>query len=381
MLAAFASGCDVPEPPPELPTATPGSRNPESDQARRVTAVRPTADPGFTPLDAPPGHIYFVRASRLWRIAPDGTGEVKLSDLPISSPPQPSPDGKLIAWVSGPDLYVAPSEGGPTRRLASGNVAERQRLGWTPDGSLLGYVAIDPATMGVEKAFAVPTEGGEPLLIGTTTLAAVPRGPTYERTVQWSPDNKWVVFSSLASPMQLFRWPLSTGREGDVRQIGGGEPEWSPDSRTLLFTQSVNGALHLYDVLDSEDIPFRDEQQRVGTGLGEHAQGPGPRWSPASGGWPSDPIAYRSRSPEGEPRVSIRLRGARELPPLLSLTNNPSWSPSGDRLVVETGRLEEDVLGSRWVPTGLSIATVDMANGEHKLTPLVKDAQWPTWGK
>lgn len=381
LLVALTSGCDVPKPPPELPTPTRGSGNPESDQARHVTAVPPAVDPGFTPLAAPPGHIYFVRASNLWRTAPDGSGETKLSDLPVNSPPQPSPNGKMVAWVSGQDLYVVPSEGGAARKLASGNLAERQRLGWTPDGAMLGYVTVDPTTMGVEQAWALPVAGGEPTLIATTTRAAVPRGPAYERTVSWSPDGRWVVFSSLSNPIHLFRWPLSTGNPGDARDIGGGEPDWSPDGRTLLYTQSVNGALHLYDVVSSEDIPFRDEQQWVGTGLGEYAQGPGPRWSPASKGASSDPLAYRSRSPEGEPRVSIRLRGARELSPLPSLTNSPAWSPGGDKLVVETGYLEKDVLGSKWVPTGLSIVTIDVENGQHTIAPLVKDAQWPAWGK
>jgi Tol biopolymer transport system component len=379
----------VPAPPPEIPTPTPGSQNPESEQfTGNLTPVRGELPREFTPLPASPGTIYFVRAASLWRIRPDGSGERRLSDLPVTGPPQVSPDGKSVAFISEHDVYVVPSEGGEPRKVFSGDLAPRQRLGWSADGSMLGVFTLDPAAMGVEKAWAVPVmpaNGGQPVLITTVTNAVVPRGATYERCIKWSPDGKWVLVASVNNPMRLLRWPPpapATGAttESDVRIIPGGEPDWSPDSRTIVYTESLDGALVLYDVLKNESTPFRNEQQHVGTGLGEYAQGPFPLWSPASPGSNDDPIAYRSHSEEGKPRVSIRTRGARELQPLPDLTNNPSWSPAGDRLVVETGHLQDHPLGAQWVPDGLAIAELSFT-GTHTLTPLVRDAQWPVWGK
>lgn len=379
-MLALLYGCDVPKPPPEVPTPIPGSsQNPEGDTAR--TPVRPTVVVGLTPLPTGPGHIYFVRDSGLWRIAPDGSGEMKLSDMLPGSPPQPSPDGKWVAFVSGLDLYVIASDGGETHKLASGDMVERQRLGWDRSSNLVGYMTYDPSTRGVEQAWAVSREGGDSLLITSITYAGSGRGPAYEHSVQWSPDDKWVVVGGVNNPFRLLRWPLSTGREGDVRDIPGGEPEWSPDSRTILFTEALNGALSVYDVLTAKTEPFVNELERVGTGMGEYANGPRPRLSPASTGADSDPIAYCSSSPEdGSPRVAIRRRGSRELPTLPSLTNNPSWSPSGDRLVVETGQVRDEPLGSRWLPNGLAIANID-PDGEHTMAPLLSDGRWPVWGK
>jgi hypothetical protein len=94
----------------------------------------------------------------------------------------------------------------------------------------------------------------------------------------------------------------------------------------------------------------------------------------------SDLIAYRSSSPEGEPRVSIRQRWGKELAPLPLPSNNPSWSPGGDRLVVETGHLEAGTFGQKWAPDGLAITRINLS-GEHTMTPLVKDAWWPAWSK
>ncbi len=381
-------GCDVPTPPPELPTATPGSQNPENPSSRlALTPIIPTPEKVFAPLNVGPGYIYFVRDSGLWRVAPDSTGEKKLSELPLTNAPQPSPDGKLIAFTSGKDLYVVPSEDdmvgahgrAPLRALVSGGLADNQRLGWSPDGSLVGYLVYDLTAPGLADAWAVPAKGGHPQLIASGIQAATNRGPTFENTVQWSPDGQWVVAAGANNRSRLLRWPV-TGSADDVREIAGGEPDWSPDSATIVYAETLNGALSIYYVIESGATPFRNEQQSVGTGMGEYAQGPGPRWSPASSGIDSDPIAYRSHSTSGEPRVSIRRLGGLELAPLPSLTNNPSWSPSGDCLVVETGRMADDPLGLKWVPDGLAISKLNFS-GEHTLTPLVKDARWPAWGK
>jgi Tol biopolymer transport system component len=380
VIAVVATGRDVPTPPPEIGTPTPGSTNPESEQATFKTPVRATPDRGYTPIAGGAGHIYFVRDGHLWTIAPDGSGERQLTDRSITDQPSPSPDGKMLAWVSGKDLYVMPSTGGEARKLYTGELPEHQRVGWSPDGKLVGFFSFDVASMGIEQAWAAPVEGGEPMLLTTMTNSMGDRGPGYERTVQWAPDNRWVVVAGSNNPMRLMRWPLSTGRDGDVREVSGGEPDWSPDSRTLLYTETLNGAVLIYAVLQAEVTPFRNEKQLVGTGLSEHAQGPGPLWSPASVGADSDLLVYRSRNLSGEPTVAVRSRLGRDYNNLPNLTNNPSWSPNGDKLVVEQGSMSQDTLGPKWTPNGIGIATINLG-GEHTLTTLVKDAQWPVWGR
>jgi Tol biopolymer transport system component len=287
-----------------------------------------------------------------------------------------------VAFLSGRDLYVLlPGDNAEPRKLASGDIADRQRIGWYPDGTALGFITYDLETIGSEQAWSVRVDGGEPTLITTILHKALGRGPTFERAVEWSPDGKWVMISSAANPFRLLRWPLATSRDDDIRDIPGGEPEWSPESRTIIYTEALNGALALYDVLKNEEgEPYRNEAALVGTGLGEYAQGPLPLWSPASKGADSDLIAYRSRTNESVPRVALRRRGGRELTPLDPLTNNPAWSPAGDRLVFETGEMKTAPLGMEWTPTGLAIATID-PEGEHTVSPLVQDAKWPAWGR
>jgi hypothetical protein len=274
---------------------------------------------------------------------------------------------------------VVPAEGGAARKIGTGQIADYQRLGWSPDSKLVGYIALDPDVPGDENGWAALLDGGAPTKIATLTQGAS-RGPVYERAVLWSPDFKWVVVAGVNNPMKLMRWPLSQGNPGDERDIAGGEPDWSPDSRALFYSQTLSGALWLYEILEADSTPYANEANFDGTGMGEYAQGPGPRISPAATGNDSDPIAYRSHTGAGEPRVSIRRRGRRELAALPGLTNNPSWSPNGDMLVVESGTVQEDSLGPKWVPTGLGIAQLNMT-GEHAYTPLVENAKWPAWGK
>ncbi len=368
----------MPAPPPELPTPSPGSQNPE--EAVYTTPIRATPIRGFTPVAVGPGHIYFVRDGHLWTVEPDGSGERQMSDLPATDTPQPSPDGQSIAWIGGNNLYVMPISGGEARNLYTGSLAERQHIGWSYDSTMLGFITYDLSTVGAEKAWVIPVEGGDPTLLADFVEGAGDVGASYERSVKWSPDGKWVVASGPNNPFYLRRWPLAEGHDGDIREIGGGEPDWSPDSRTLLYTESLNGAVLIYGVLEDEATPFRDEKQLVGTGVGEYGQGPGPLWSPASVGADSDLLVYRSRSISGEPNVAVRTRGGLDLAALPNLTNNPAWSPSGDKLVVETGTMQSKPLGPEWMATGLEIAQISLT-GDHKLTPLVKNGQLPSWGR
>jgi Tol biopolymer transport system component len=286
----------------------------------------------------------------------------------------------MVAWVGDNDLYVMPSGGGQARKLYTGALADKQRIGWSPDGKVLGFFTYDLATVGAEQVWAVPVAGGDPTLITTFTGSGGDNGAAYERSVKWSPDGHWVAAGAANNPSRLLRWPLEPGQDGSSIEVAGGEPDWSPDSRTLLYTESLDGAVLIYSILDNGATPFRNEKLLVGTGLGQYAQGPGPLWSPASVGADSDLLVYRSRSLSGEPSVAVRDRGGYDYPSLPNLTNNPSWSPSGDRLVVETGVVKQADLGLEWSPTGLSIAAINLT-GNHTVTPLVQNAQMPAWGK
>ncbi|MGC3000951.1 peptidase S41, partial [Streptomyces sp. G35A] len=101
---------------------------------------------------------------RAWRASAD--------NVPVTHP-RISPDGTTVAWTStrdgAPEVYVAPVDGGPARRLTYWGSPRTQVRGWTPDGRVLAISAHGQAALRRTWARAVPLDGGP-----ATTL---PHGP------------------------------------------------------------------------------------------------------------------------------------------------------------------------------------------------------------
>jgi Tol biopolymer transport system component len=257
---------------------------------------------------------------------------------------------------------------------------EEQRLGWSKGSDMVGYITLDPSTPGTLQGWAAPVKGGDPVLLTSLTQAQSGRGAVYQTGVQWSPDGFWLTVAGVNNPSRVLRWPLASGHDNDQRDIPGGEPDWAPDSKTIVYAETLSGGLDVFQMISSEATPFLDDIELVGTRLGEYGKGPAPRWSPASRGADSDILAFRSTSTNGEPQVGFKVRNGTELYPVPPPSNNPSWSPRGDTLVVETGVLRQDTLGPRWAATGLGIVKVNLRD-KQTVTPLVQNAQGPAWGK
>ncbi len=81
-----------------------------------------------------------------------------------------------------------------------------------------------------------PLAAGEPIQL---TSGRWPDG-----SPRWSPDGKWLAFTSKRDDEVPQIWLLPTGG-GEARQLthldnGAGDPAWSPDSRRLAFTSRVD---------------------------------------------------------------------------------------------------------------------------------------------
>jgi Tol biopolymer transport system component len=93
----------------------------------------------------------------LWKVAIDGGDPVRLTNY-FASGPTVSPDGKMIAYVTGTEskrqISILSYPGGqPLRTFDSGGWSSR--LQWTPDGKALIYaVRRDGVTSLIKQAFA-----------------------------------------------------------------------------------------------------------------------------------------------------------------------------------------------------------------------------------
>jgi Tol biopolymer transport system component len=192
---------------------------------------------------APP--VTFVAASYGNVVLLTGTGEAVRSFGPGESPAW-SADGKRIAFVRGRDVFTVGADGTGLTRVTR-TAAIEESPDWGPDGSLV-YASNRGGTyeLYVQKPGAAPRR-----LTHTRFRWQEDRAPA------WSPDGRWVAFSSTRPGFdnaELYRVrPDGTGLQRltftggtDAQPIDDGMPTWRPDGRGIVFVSNRDGNLELY---------------------------------------------------------------------------------------------------------------------------------------
>ena len=145
--------------------------------------------------------------------------------------PDPSPDGRELAFVSGGDIWVAPAAGGDARLLVT-HEANDFRPRWSPDGRQLAFVSTRSGNGDVYV-----------LDLATNALRRVTFDDGSEQLDAWSPDGQWLYFSSnsqdIAGMQDVFRVRATGGTPMRVAGDRYASEYWaapSPDGRRLAIT-------------------------------------------------------------------------------------------------------------------------------------------------
>ena len=142
-----------------------------------------------------------------------------------------SPDGDRLVFRSSRDgvhdLYEAPLAAGAERLLLTSGDA-KYPTSWTRSGSRIAFHAHQDATKwDVWVADARPGGQAEPLL----------QSADNEMQAQFSPDGKWVAFTSdvSESPEIYIRSWEPSGLAEPISVSGGSDPRWRADGRELFY--------------------------------------------------------------------------------------------------------------------------------------------------
>jgi Tol biopolymer transport system component len=250
--------------------------------------------------------------------SPDGRSVV-VSDTTFEIPQSRPGFGKL--WVISVD-------GGARRPLPT---ADAVQPAWSPDGSRIAYWGT--AEGGRRDIWTIAADGsGAPLAV--TSDAATDWSPV------WSPDGKWLYFSSDRNgTMNIWRVAIdqSTGRvTGEpspvvVPAATVGAFSISKDGKTLLYgTETVRTTLHA-TTFDPASARFGGSPQVVLQGAQQIDYidvSPDGRW-----------IVFGSADPQ-EDLFLVRTDGTgfRQITDDLYRDRGPRWSPDGSRLAFYSNR-------------------------------------------
>jgi Tol biopolymer transport system component len=174
----------------------------------------------------------------------DGSEERNLTGDALSERPVWSPDGRKIAFSSGPDgaggVYVMNADGSERRWLTR----NRGYLAWSPDGRKIllvrGGAQGPPAT----KAYAVVMNADGSGLRTLTRIA-----PVNGAFLSWSPDGRKIVFvSDRDGNLEIYVMNVDgSGQRNLTRHPRhDSDLEWSPDGKKIAFTTKREGNFEIY---------------------------------------------------------------------------------------------------------------------------------------
>lgn len=194
----------------------------------------------MSPQYSPDGSTIALQSSRsghagLMMCEADGENCQEIRSLAgsLAGSPRWSPDGRWITFDSRAEgksqIYVIPAEGGPQRRVTSGN-SDSQIPSWSRDGR---WIYFESDRLGQWRVWKAPASGGDAVQVTYSH-----GGAAFE-----SADGKFLYFYS-DDTHALYRMPVGGGEEKKVALVDG----WNKFGVTAKGTYFISyGKLQLLD--------------------------------------------------------------------------------------------------------------------------------------
>ncbi|MEO8026175.1 MAG: PDZ domain-containing protein [Bryobacteraceae bacterium] len=227
-------------------------------------------------LDAGPGAVVFEQAGYVHELDPKTGKEhvVNISakgDFPWMMPRWEdvsarmtnmviSPTGKRVAVEARGEIFTIPAEKGDVRNLTNSSGSAERDPAWSPDGKWLSYFSDKSG----EYKVIIESQDG----ISPAREIALP-SPTHYYTASWSPDSKKLLYTDT----NLKVWVLDVA-SGQAKIVGSDpwmvptrtvNPVWSPDSKWVAYSSHLKSMYHAIFVSNVET----GESKQVTDGLAD----------------------------------------------------------------------------------------------------------------
>jgi tricorn protease len=230
---------------------------PAQTDSSKTSVVRPLYDPGISPDGS---EIAFISGGDIWT-APTAGGPAHLliSHPATESRPVYSPDGKQLAFVTtrtgGGDIYIFTFSTGELRRLTFDDAPE-QLNAWSRDGKWLYFSTASHDIAGQNDIYRVSEEGGTPMPVCADRY-------TNEFFAAPSPDGQTIAISARGNALgQWWRKGHSHLDESQIMLCHPGAPPiyesvtdgqakeiwpmWNADGKSLYFMSDRSGAENIW---------------------------------------------------------------------------------------------------------------------------------------
>jgi dipeptidyl aminopeptidase/acylaminoacyl peptidase len=270
--------------------------------------------------------LFFVGAGVL--ITQEG-GRIPLSPEPVAAAAGVydfswSPDGRSIAFISSQggssEIWTANVGGGLPRRL-TGTGATKKHVRWSLDGKWIAFVVVQAGNAG--DIHLIDASGEDEIALTET--------PADEREPAWSPDSRTIAFTERgAARNAIVLMDVETRQSKPLVEVAASSLQWSPDSKTIAFVSDP--LLSNDERRDNDDlflISAEGGPPRLLTPGTQRYRDFAPSWSPDS-----RMIAYASEN-SGFSNIYVldtQTGSRRQLTAGTVDSFSPMWSSDGQKI-------------------------------------------------